>query len=325
MKKSKGFILGKFMPPHLGHKYLIDFGSSYCDELTVLVCSLDREPIPGHLRFQWVKDSFPGARVLHYSKDIPQEPSEHPEFWRIWREMISEFAGSNWDYVFASEDYGWRLSSELKATYIPVNHARSLVPISATEIRKEPCKYWEYIIPAARPYFLKKIAIVGPESAGKSTLARQLANHFQTVYVEEYARGLLDFNNGQCEKHHIPLIAKGHLSSEKALSLQANRLLFSDTDVMTTMIWSDVLFGDCPDWIRIAAKEQKIDFHLLLDCDLPWENDGQRYMPELKPRQEFFQRVKGELDRLNRPYELIQGFGEERLARSIQAVNKRFL
>lgn len=319
--KTRGVIIGKFLPPHRGHQYLIDFGAAYVDELTVMVCSIEREPIPGHLRYQWVRDHFPNVRIVHHDKEIPQEPHEHPDFWRIWKEAILEYVGGPIHHVFASEDYGWKLAEVLGATYIPVDHARSLVPISGTKIRENPMQYWEFILPAARSYFLKRVAILGPESAGKTTLARQLAAHYKTVCVEEYARGLLDFKNGQCDAEDIPLIARGHLASESALALQANRVLFTDTDVLTTTVWSEVLFKDCLEWIRDEARKQCFDLTLLLDCDLPWENDNQRYFPELEKRRSFFDLLKQQLERLGRRYVVIQGQGDERLKRSIEAID----
>jgi NadR type nicotinamide-nucleotide adenylyltransferase len=321
--KTHGVIIGKFMPPHLGHQYLIDFGAAYVDELTVLVCSIAREPIPGDLRFEWVRDFFPNVRVLHHDAEIPQEPHEHPEFWAIWREAIRKYAGESIDYLFASEDYGWKLAEVLGAEYVPVDHARTLVPISATRIRENPLANWEFLLPTARSHYVKRVAIVGPESAGKSTLARQLAARYQTVCVEEYARGLLDFNKGWCEPHHIPQIARGHRASEVALARQANRILFTDTDLLTTTVWSRMLYNDCPGWIRDQADAQRFDFTLLLDCDLDWENDGQRYMPDHTERRNFLEIMRSELERLDRPYALIQGRGAARLQEAVRQVDQR--
>ncbi len=323
--KTRGLIIGKFLPPHRGHQYLIDFGTSYVDELVVMVCSIEREPIPGDLRFQWVRDFFQEARVVHHSEEIPQEPKEHPDFWAIWQRAICKCAGEQIDYVFASEDYGWKLAEVLGAQYVPVNHERSLIPISATKIRNDPFQYWDFILPTAQPHFLKRVAILGPESAGKTTLAKQLAQHYQTIWVEEYARGLLNFTKGWCEEHHIPQIALGQRASEAALADQASRLIFSDTDILTTTVWSELLFHKCPQWIHAMAAGQKFDLTLLLDCDLDWENDGQRYMPEESERQRFLEKLKAALHCVDRPYTLIQGRGEDRLNAAIREIDRRFL
>src|ERR1051326_4339848 len=73
---SSGMLLGKFLPPHLGHKYMIDFARRCVDELTVFVCSIEREPIPGRLRYQWMRDHFGGVRVVHCEDENPQGPEE---------------------------------------------------------------------------------------------------------------------------------------------------------------------------------------------------------------------------------------------------------
>ena len=84
---TRGFILGKFMPPHQGHIWACNTAAQLVDELTVLVCSLDIEPIDGQKRFAWMQDLLPNAKVIHFTDDVPQEPDDHPEFWDIWRDI----------------------------------------------------------------------------------------------------------------------------------------------------------------------------------------------------------------------------------------------
>src|SRR5690242_12083484 len=107
---TRGFLLGKFMPPHNGHVTLCDFAKSYCDGLTVLVCTRPSEPIDGNLRLAWMRELCPETRVVHYDREVPQEPSEHPDFWTIWRGIVRGVHPEPIDLVFASEDYGSRLA-----------------------------------------------------------------------------------------------------------------------------------------------------------------------------------------------------------------------
>ena len=83
---TRGLVLGKFLPPHAGHVYLIETARRQCDDLSIVVGTLAREPIAGALRALWMRALFPDLRVLHLTDDNPQEPSEHPRFWEIWRE-----------------------------------------------------------------------------------------------------------------------------------------------------------------------------------------------------------------------------------------------
>jgi NadR type nicotinamide-nucleotide adenylyltransferase len=321
-KAKKGLIIGKFLPPHSGHKYLVDFARNYVGDLKVMVCSLKTEEISGKLRYQWMQESFPDVDVFHLDKKMPQEPKDHPKFWKIWKENIKRLVPEKIDYLFASEDYGWELAKVLGAQYIPVNHARDIVPIGGGSICNNPMKYWDYVLPAARKYFLKRVCVFGPESTGKSTLAKKLAKHFKTVAANEYARDLLNFYNGACDYEHIDLIAKGHYASEEALAKQANRVLFSDTDSVTTVIWSNVLFKKCPEWIKKMSYKRKYDLYLLLDIDTPWIKDVQRYFPEEAQRKDFLNLCKKELEKRGCKYVLINGSWAERFKKAVKEVEK---
>jgi HTH-type transcriptional repressor of NAD biosynthesis genes len=319
-KATTGMILGKFMPPHLGHRYLVDFARNYVDNLTVLVCSIQSEPIPGDLRYRWMREMFPDVNVVHVTDENPQEPKDHPDFWQIWYESIRRVLPNGPDYVFASENYGWQLAEILGASYIPVDHARSLVPISGTQVRQNPLANWHYLPDCVRPYFARRVCIFGPESTGKSTLTQNLANYYNTVYVSEYARGLLDFKGGHCDFTDIPLIAKGQMAAEDALVRQANKVIFCDTDLITTTIWSHVLFGKCPQWIEDEGNRRKYDLYLLLDVDVPWVDDTQRCLPNY--RKEFRDRCIQALKSRHRPYIIINGDWEQRWQKACMAVDE---
>jgi HTH-type transcriptional regulator, transcriptional repressor of NAD biosynthesis genes len=320
LKRGTGMVLGKFLPPHLGHLYLIDFAKHYCEELTVLVCSIEREPIPGVLRFEWMKRLCPDVRLVHVTDEVPQEPSEHPEFWPIWQELIRRHIPEGPDYVFASEPYGATLAEVLGASFVPVDIARELVPVSGTAVRDDPMTHWAYIPDVVRPYFVRRVCLFGPESTGKTTLTKELAAHYQTVAVHEYARPLLEPKMGVCDYDDIERIARGQRAAEEALARQANRVMFCDTDLLTTTIWSDVLFGRCPQGILDEAERRSYDLYLLMDIDIPWVDDAQRYLPH--EREAFMGRCREALARRNRPYVLISGSFEERFERARAAVDR---
>ena len=136
-----GLVLGKFMPPHQGHLYLIDFARHYTEDLTVVVGSLASEPIAGQLRWRWMREIFPQLRVVHLTDENPQLPHEHPDFWNIWRRSLERVAERPVDLLFASEDYGSRLAEELGARFIPTNGARELLtaPASCFPSAERPC------------------------------------------------------------------------------------------------------------------------------------------------------------------------------------------
>jgi NadR type nicotinamide-nucleotide adenylyltransferase len=313
-------ILGKFLPPHLGHCYLVDFARHYCDELTVLVCTLEREPIPGDLRYDWMRRLFPDCNVVHITRDLPQTPEEHPEFWEIWRQVVLGEMPDGVDYVFASEDYGFQLAEVLDAEYVPVDHNRELMNVSGTDIRRDPMGNWKFIPDVVRPYYLRRVCLFGPESTGKSTLARDLARHFKTAYVHEYARPLLDFKDGRCDYPDIERIARGQAAAEDALATRATRVLFCDTDPLLTTIWSDVFFGKCPEWVEREAARRQYDLYLLTDVDVPWVDDNQRYFPDARKRREFFDRTHQALIERGRPFVRLSGGWDERFDAAVGAV-----
>jgi NadR type nicotinamide-nucleotide adenylyltransferase len=318
-RPETGLVLGKFLPPHLGHQYLFDFARAYADHLTVLVCSLAREPIPGELRHRWVQEMCPGADVLHVSDENPSEPHEHPDFWRIWTDTVRRRLPAGPDVVFTSEGYGDELARRLGAVHVVVDRGRQLVPVSGTQIRERPLDCWRYLPPCVRPYYVKRVVVFGPESTGKTTLCQKLAEHYGTVWVSEYARGHLDHKGAVCEPSDIPFIARGQAASEDALARQANRVLFCDTDLLMTVVYCHLYYGACPDWLGREAERRSYDLYLVLDVDVPWVADPQRDMPHR--REEIRDRCLEALASRGRPHLLIRGSWDERLAAAIRAVD----
>ncbi|MBI4423060.1 MAG: AAA family ATPase [Elusimicrobia bacterium] len=308
----RGLVLGKFLPPHRGHVYLVEFAQRYADRLTVVVGSLKSEPIPGELRCRWLRELFPNVEVLHLADENPQDPSEDPRFWDIWRASLERVLPAKPDLVFASEPYGLRLAQTLGARFVPVDPARAAVPVSARAIRADPFARWAFLPRCVRPHYAKRVCVFGPESTGKTTLARALAARLSTVWVPEYARAYLEAQGGELAAGDIPHIARGQRAAEDALARDANRVLVCDTDLLSTVIWSDTLFGSCPDWIRDEARLRRYDLTFLLDVDVPWVRDPVRYLPE--QRRSFFERCRRELELHGRRYVVLSGPPKERLA-----------
>ncbi len=329
-KVGSGLVFGKFMPLHEGHIYLLNFARKSCRRLTIMVCSLKSEPIPGEIRFLWVKELFPDANVVHHYAEIPQEPSEHPNFWNIWKKSIEKYCpGEEFDALFGSEDYGWKMAETMGIEYIPVNRQRDLVPISGIEMRRDPIKHWEFLPPVVRPYFVKRVCVVGPESTGKTMLVQKLAKKYNTVFVDEYARRLLDeyvqnlgYKEGEVRYKDISTIARGQIVTEDSQARRANKVLFCDTDLITTVFWSNFYFKKCPNWVEKEAENRKYDLYLLLDIDVPWVRDPQRPMPDINERRRFFEWWKKELKRRKRPFVVIGRDWEKRFNLACKAVDE---
>lgn len=318
MSGCHGLVLGKFLPPHAGHVYLVEFASRFADRLTVVVGTLPREPIPGTLRYQWMRAMFPDANVVHLPDDLPQQPEEHPHFWELWRSALLRVVPEAVDVVFASDAYGARLAQELGARFVPVDPARSVVTTSGTAIRADPFGQWHHLPRCVRPYFARRVCVFGPESTGKTTLTASLAEHFGTRMVPEYARTRIEASGGDLAEADLVDFARGQVASEDAIALDANRWLFCDTDPLTTAVWSDVLYGRIDPVVAQLAAARKYALTLLCDVDLPWEEDVARYLP--RGRRAFFEACEAALVAHDRPYAVVRGVGEARLACALDAL-----
>ncbi|CAN0414644.1 unnamed protein product, partial [Phaeothamnion confervicola] len=215
------------------------------------------------------------------------------------------------DYLFASEDYGARLASELGATFIPTAGMRDSLPVSATQIRQDPHRCWEWLPEPVRRYYLRRVSIFGPESTGKSTLAARLAQQFGTCWVPEFARTWLEIKGSghRVTLEDMKVIAQGQKAAEEALANRARRYLFCDTDPLACLLWSEALCGEVAPELRRSCS-QGYDLTLLLDVDVPWEADPVRYLPER--RESFLEGCRTLLEAHNRPYHLLSGSWEER-------------
>lgn len=239
-----GVIIGRFMPPHRGHQYLLEFAHNYVDELYVLVCTLSSEPIPGELRFQWMRELFPRDHIIHITEEIPEASRGAPNAEQIWAESVREAVNAPVDHVFASESYGYPLAQALGAQYVPVDPAREIFPVSASLIRQDPQNYWEFIPEPVRPYFTRRVAVLSDTEALRPA-ARLLAKHFDTVFVNDYARfaGTGEHLSGATvigtdgERAGYPSgprpldpaeLRRAQHAAEEALARHARRLLFCE-------------------------------------------------------------------------------------------------
>jgi NadR type nicotinamide-nucleotide adenylyltransferase len=169
---------------------------------------------------------------------------------------------------------------------------------------------------------VKKIVIIGPESTGKSTLCRQLAEHYDTVWCPEYAREYLLKQGKDYNYEDLLEIAKGQWTNEKSYQQQArNGLFFIDTNQYVMKIWSEVAFGQCHKWILDRVAEQQYDLYLLCNTDLPWVEDELREYPDPVFRQELFLMYKDLLINNGTPWEEISGREEERFDKAKKIVD----
>lgn len=167
---------------------------------------------------------------------------------------------------------------------------------------------------------IKKIVLFGSESTGKTTLAQQLAAHYQTVWVPEYSRLYQEIKGTSCDLSEVIPIAKGQLELESEAMEKANGLLICDTDILETKVYSEAYNKACPDWLIQQLETRLGDFYLLTNIDLPWEPDGIRDRPH--DRAAMHRLFKKELIIRNLPFIEISGNQHERLQRAIRAIDE---
>lgn len=175
------------------------------------------------------------------------------------------------------------------------------------------------------PINLVKVVLFGPESTGKTTLSRQLARYYHTVWAPEFAREYLQnkWNNERktCEADDLIPIAIGQMKLENELAKRADKILICDTDLLETKVYSEEFYGGFVDEkLNIAANQNTYDLYLLTYIDTPWEEDDLRDRQEL--RLEMFNAFETALKKHNKPYILLKGDRETRLKKATNAIDK---
>jgi len=315
---KRGLVIGKFLPIHKGHIALIEFAAAQCDELIVSMSYTPQDPIDPELRFSWLQKIFqdqPTIKPERVLDDFDDETLPLNERTQKWAAFITERYPLV-DVLFSSEDYGEPFAAHLGIPHVEFDSLRDKFPVSGTQIREQPFQYWNFIPNEVRPYFVKKICFYGTESTGKSVMAKRMAERYQTTFVPEVAREVITSNDFNRED----IMAIGRKQTERIFQQlrKANKILFCDTDLITTQIYSRHYLGVVPSVLYEFEKMVHYDQYFLFDIDVPWVGDGLRDLGETKERQEMFKIFKGELERRAINYVMVRGDWSEREAIIIQ-------
>lgn len=321
---TRGFLLGKFMPPHAGHVALWDAALRLVDELTILVCWLPDDPIPGELRLQWVRDLAPRARVVGHGEIVPQSPDESADFWPIWERIVRVAHPQPIDLLFAGESYGAELAGRVGGTFVGLGgrimdaDRAGLGGVSASSIRAEPWANWDWLPGPVRSYYSRTICLHGVESTGKSTLTERLAAHFGTVGVAEYGRIHCEIHGVDCTRDDLLLIGRTQQALIEAAKPWCNWRLFTDTDALMTAAWSQMMIGEMPNEL---LRQPKADLYLLLEPDVAWMDDGTRIYSGAE-RERFHGIAAEVLEDAGVSFVRLAGDWDERFERAAAVVEK---
>jgi len=318
---TRGLVIGKFYPPHGGHKFLIETALRAVDHLDVLVCVLPSQTISGDLRQRWLQEIHPDANVMQI-EDIGEDDNSE-----VWASYTKRILGQAPDFVFTSEGYGDAYARFLGCRHVLVDHDRRHVPISATRIRSNPLAYWDFMEPCVRAYFVRRVCVVGAESTGTTTLAKDLAEHYETVWVPEFGREYceklaaagVDLWNYRWRSTEFTLIARAQAELELKMACEANRLLICDTDAFATGIWHERYMGSRSSEIETIAAAQSHWLYILTDNDIPFVQDGLRDGENI--RQWMTDRFEEELIQRKLPWMKASGTREQRLNSAIRTID----
>jgi len=269
-----GVVVGKFLPPHRGHRFVIERALSQCDRVVVIVCGKPDDPIPPELRVAWLREMLPEAEIML----IDDRYDEHDT--AVWAANTVGWLGRAPDVVFTSEDYGERYAAMMGAHHVMVDRARARVPCSGTAVRSDPFVMWDFLDPPLREWFAKRIVIVGAESTGTTTLATDLAGALRTNWVSEYGREYSSIKQGQGEaawnSAEFMDIAREQTRREDAAAREANRFLICDTNAFATVQWHRRYMGSPMPHLEKFAAACRADLYVLTGDEIPFVQDGLR-------------------------------------------------
>ena len=318
-----GIVVGKFLPPHRGHSYLIETALSGCDEVMVIVCERPDDPVPASVRADLLRELHPCATVVVTEDDIPYDRGDATS--KAWadrsRELSSACFGRSPDVVFSSEAYGPRYAHFLGARHVSVDPDRVRFPVSGTAVRRDPWGQAEFLAPCVRAWFVTRVVVLGAESTGTTTLCQDLSVHYGCPWVPEYGRAYCECRPGLIRWHTADFIhiATGQLTDEDAAARTSGPLLICDTDALATAVWHERYLGRRSATMERLAADRRYALHILTADDIPFVQDGTRDGEPI--RGWMTQRFREVLAASGRPWLEVRGSRAGRLDAAVRAID----
>ena len=331
MKYEVGMYGGSFNPLHMGHVDCIIRSANMCKELyIVLSIGLKRNEIHARIRYRWLYQltkHIGNVRILSVEDDAETKDSYTEDCWHRDAERIKKQIGRHIDAVFCGSDYDegsfWKKcypDSEL--------HIFRRNGISSTEIRRNPYARWDWLPDMVKPHYVKKVLLTGGESTGKTTLTVNLANRFNTNYIDEAGREISQRSG--TDRLMLPEdfteILLRHKLNEMTAARHSNKVLFVDTDALVTQFFME-FFND-PELERNRRLSDAIDalnafdLILFLEPDVPFVQDGDRSEIIRDDREAFSMRLKEMLRGHGKKFVPVSGSYQERYETAVREVSR---
>ena len=352
MSTPHGLVMGKFYPPHVGHRLLVQTAAATCDRVTVLVLAHPSESISLEQRVAWLQEVH--ARdinvVIRGAMDEHPNDYDDPAAWEVhvdlMRAALAEVTQVPVSAVFCSEPYGPELARRLGARCIDVDPARLLCPVSGTDVRRDPVGTWELLDEPVRAGLAARVVVIGAESTGTTTVSRGISDalrarggsHGLTQWVPEHgrdftveklavARARAVLAGGQppaldelvWEEPEFAEIARRQNELEDLAARRGGPVLVCDTDAFATGIWCERYLGVTSPGVDAIARRHPL--YLLTHHDgVPFEQDGIRDGESI--REWMTGRFEEALAASGRRTVVLRGSVDERAAAGLAAIDE---
>lgn len=332
MKYGAGMYGGCFNPPHLGHLDCIIRAANQCRRLyLVLNVATAREEIDPRVRYRWLYQMtrhLGNVKILMLEDPAPDKADYGPALWQADAEKVKAMIGERLDAVFCGSDYGpdsfWNVCyPESDFVVFPRNEMNS------SELRRDPYGHWDWLPDAVKPYYTKKVLLIGGESTGKSTLAMNLANRFSGSYVEEAGKDMSERSGTDLlmlPEDFTEILLQHKMNEIKALE-KGKKLLFEDTDALVTRFYMGFL--EDRGVRRNLPLAQAIDALNAYDLVLflepegsEFDDDGRRSAVIRDDRKRYSEQIKELLRQSGRSFISLSGDYEQRYESAVQLVNE---
>lgn len=357
-----GVVVGKFDPLHTGHINLIQTVSGMFDKTVVVISHDDntssklfedsklKRHLTGKDKLAIVQKTFQGQKDLIIPILVDEtEVPDYPNGWSKWTELVKEEIYNNRrvkneirlenetieemfsrsEFIVNEEEDSNNYKKYFGCQSRTLDIDREEFPISATMIRNDPFELWDYVARASREFLTPRIAIVGGESSGKTTMTDKLANIYATTSVWEEGRLITDAELGGDESalqyKNYADISNRHFQSLKFAMIHAYRVLFSDTDFIATQAFCMTYEGKSHPVVQEMIESVPFDLTILLNNNVEWVDDGMRMLGEQKERNDFQSLLKALYKANQIPYIEISSSSFEKRYEICKAVTDKFL